>query len=161
MKPWAKTVALVLLIAAATGIVTYRAGSELDVQDALEKRDALTWLRADFQLNDEQFAKVRALHESYSTVCEQHCRAIQEAATARNAIKASASPNSEVLAAAEKRLEELRQTCENAIAGHVNEVASVMSPEAGRRYLALVLPKIADFDHRAAPDLQMTSHRHP
>ena len=161
MKPWAKTVALVVLVAAVTGIVAYWAGRESDVQEALARRDALTWLRADFQLNDEQFAKVRALHESYSTVCEQHCRAIQEAANARNVIKAGVSPNSEGLAAAEKRLEELRQTCERAIAGHVREVASVMSPEAGRRYLALILPKIADFDHRAAPDLQMTSHRHP
>jgi hypothetical protein len=35
-----------------------------------------------------------------------------------------------------------------------------MAPEQGRRYLALVLPKIADFDHRAAPDLGLNAHRH-
>jgi hypothetical protein len=30
-----------------------------------------------------------------------------------------------------------------------------MSPQDGQRYLALVLPKIADFDHQAAPDLHL------
>jgi DNA-directed RNA polymerase specialized sigma24 family protein len=29
-----------------------------------------------------------------------------------------------------------------------------MSPQDGQRYLALLLPKIADFDHQAAPDLR-------
>jgi hypothetical protein len=33
-----------------------------------------------------------------------------------------------------------------------------MSPQAGERYLALVLPKIKDFDHQAAPDLQLSHH---
>jgi hypothetical protein len=64
------------------------------------------------------------------------------------------------LAAADRRVEELRVVCESAIATHVRQCAAEMSPEAGRRYLALVLPKIKDFDHLAAPDLQLTPHRH-
>ena len=28
------------------------------------------------------------------------------------------------------------------------------------RYLALVLPKIADFDHRAAPDVRLSNAHH-
>jgi hypothetical protein len=50
--------------------------------------------------------------------------------------------------------------CESAIATHVRECAAHMSPEAGRRYLALVLPKIKDFDHQAPPDLQLNKHGH-
>jgi hypothetical protein len=54
----------------------------------------------------------------------------------------------------------LRLVCENAIAVHVREVAAQMSPDQGQRYLALVLPRIAGFDHRAAPDLDLNTHRH-
>jgi hypothetical protein len=35
-----------------------------------------------------------------------------------------------------------------------------MSPAAAQRYLALVLPKIKDFDHAAAPDLQLNHPHH-
>ncbi|MEO5959907.1 MAG: hypothetical protein ABIZ49_13360, partial [Opitutaceae bacterium] len=69
-------------------------------------------------------------------------------------------PDTAALSAAERRLEELRSVCESAIAAHVRRCAAEMAPEAGRRYLALVLPKIKDFDHVAAPDLQLSQHQH-
>ena len=59
------------------------------------------------------------------------------------------------LRAANQRLQELRLVCETAIARHVRQVSALMSPQDGQRYLALVLPKIADFDHQAAPDLHL------
>jgi len=65
-----------------------------------------------------------------------------------------------VLAAADRRVEELRTGCETAIAAHVRACASHMSAEAGERYLALVLPKIKDFDHQAAPGLHLNQHQH-
>jgi hypothetical protein len=161
MRFFVKTLALVTVVAVATGLISYRLNSETALQAALGQRDALAWLRTDFQLNETQFARVRALHASYSNVCEQHCRAIQEAAHTRNALRDSGGGNAAALASAEKRLQDLRQICETAIAVHVREVAAQMSPESGQRYLALVLPRISNFDHRAAPDLQITSHRHP
>ena len=64
------------------------------------------------------------------------------------------------IASADRRVEELRLVCESAIATHVRECAAQMSPEAGQRYLALILPKIKDFDHQAPPDLQLNKHGH-
>ena len=65
------------------------------------------------------------------------------------------------MADAERTLQELRVTCETAIAAHVRKVAALMSREQGARSLALVLPKIADFDHQMAPDLALKQgHRH-
>ena len=61
--------------------------------------------------------------------------------------------------AAETAVKELRSVCEQALTGHVKKVAALMSVEDGRRYLALMLPKIAAFDHATAPDLQM-NHAH-
>jgi hypothetical protein len=155
------TIALLVVLAATAGFVSFRLGGQPEVREALEKRDALAWLRTDFHLDDAQFAEIKQLHAAYSVECEAHCRAIQEAAMARNTLKAATGAEPAALAAAEQRVQQLRAVCESAIAAHVREVASKMAPREGERYLALVLPKIADFDHRAAPDVGLSSsHRH-
>jgi hypothetical protein len=154
------TLALVAVLAGAVGFVAYRASGDERVQEALSRQDAMEWLRTDFQLSDEQFAAIKRMHDAYSTVCEEHCREIQVAARARRDLESVAQPDPATLAAADRRVEQLRLVCESAIATHVRQCAAVMSPEAGRRYMALVLPKIKDFDHEAAPDLQLGHSRH-
>lgn len=164
MSNWGKTLVLVVAVAMAAGWGAYRLGSRPEVEQALTKRDALEWLRADFQLTDAQFAAIKQLHENYSVVCEEHCRAIQAATSERNALKKNGTADAAALATADRRVEELRLVCESAIATHVRQCAAHMSPEAGERYLALVLPKIKDFDHVAAPDVglnpQQQHHQH-
>lgn len=164
MKHRLATLGLVVAVALATGLLAFRAGSEPDVQRALAGRDALAWLRADFDLTDAQFARIQQLHDAYSVVCEEHCRQIQEATRALQSAKASRADPLAVTAA-ERRLEQVRLTCETAIATHVRQCAGEMSPAAGARYLALVLPKIKDFDHVAPPDVQLgralpSAHQH-
>ncbi|MBI5767665.1 MAG: hypothetical protein HZA93_07705 [Verrucomicrobia bacterium] len=160
MKRFALTLAIVAAAAAATGIVAFRASGDPAVRAALDKHDAMAWLRSDFQLRDAQFAAIKKLHDAYSVECEAHCNAIQEAMLARGALKTAARPDAAAVAAADRKVEELRLVCESAIAAHVRRCAAEMSPEAGRRYLALVLPKIKDFDHTAAPDLGLNRHKH-
>jgi hypothetical protein len=154
------TLALIVVAASAIGFVTYCSTGDAAVTQALATQDPMEWLRTDFQLTDTQFAAIKKLHDSYSAVCEEHCREIQNATRARAALKASPQTEPAALAAADRRVEELRLVCESAIATHVRQCASQMSPEAGQRYLALVLPKIKDFDHTAAPDVQLNQHRH-
>ena len=155
-----RTIGLLVVVAALVAGVSYHFGRDDSLNEALSKRDAMAWLRRDFRLDDAQFEAIRKLHESYSVVCERHCEAIQEAAMNRNVLKAAPTTERAVLAAAERKLEDLRRVCESAIAAHVREVSAHMSPGQGRRYLALVLPKIAEFDHRAAPALDLSTHRH-
>jgi hypothetical protein len=160
MKHLLGTLALIAAVAATTCLVAFHFSVDPDVQAAVAKRDAMEWLRTDFQLSDTQFAKIKQLHDSYSVVCERHCMDIMDAARARDELK-KASADATAIAAANKRVEELRQVCEAAIASHVRQCAAEMSGQAGQRYLALVLPKIADFDHQATPDLQLTKqHGH-
>ena len=154
------TLALIVAVAAATWFAAYRAGAGHDIQEAVQRRDALEWLRRDFDLNETQFAAVKRLHESYAVVCEEHCRAIQDAARERNALQARPSVNPAELAAAERKVEELRAVCETAITRHVREVAAQMSAAQGSRYLALVLPKIKDFDHQGAADVSVGHRGH-
>lgn len=160
MKYLLSTIALLAVIALAVGFLSYRASGDSAVQQALAQQDAMEWLRTDFQLTDSQFAAIKRLHDAYSTVCEEHCREIQEAMQARSTLKETANPEPGAIAAADRRVEQLRLVCESAIATHVRQCAAEMSPQAGQRYLALVLPKIKDFDHQAAPDLQLSHHSH-
>jgi hypothetical protein len=159
MKHLVATVALIGVVAATTGFVSFRTSGDPAVQSALSKQDAMEWLRTDFQLTDAQFAAIKKLHDSYSIVCEEHCRQIQEATRTRNSLK-TANADASALAVADRRVEELRLVCESAIATHVRECATHMSPDAGQRYLAMVLPKIKDFDHVAAPSVQLNHGRH-
>lgn len=160
MRHLITTLAILATLAAVTCFATYRLSGDPTVKAAVEKRDAMEWLRTDFQLTDAQFARIKQLHDSYSVVCEKHCMDIMNATRARNELKASPSADAAAVAAADKRVEELRRICETAIAAHVRQCAAEMSPASRDRYLALVLPKIADFDHQAPPDLQLNKRNH-
>ena len=151
MKYLLGTFAALVLAAAAAGFFSYRLNSEPALHAAATHGDAMAWLRTDFQLDDRQFAEIKKLHEAYAPSCAEHCRMIQEATKARDALQAG---DPAAVTAAERKLQELRTACETALTAHVRQVAALMAPGEGRRYLALVLPKIAGFDHTAAPDLQ-------
>ncbi len=154
MKYLLATLGLLVAAAGATGIACYLLGSEPGLHAAARKGDPMAWLRTDFHLDDRQFAAIRQLHDGYAGACDEHCRRIQEATRQRRALS-SGGADPAALQAADRRLTELREICETAIARHVRQVAAIMSPEDGRRYLAIVLPKIAHFDHTAAPDLHL------
>lgn len=159
MKNLVTTVSLLIVLAVIAGVAAFQIAHRDDVAVALEKQDALEWLRADFDLTDPQFAAIKQLHESYAVVCEQHCQAIQEAVGTRNRLKSAAPADAAAVEAAQKRVVDLTQACETAIASHVRACAEQMSPAAAQRYLALVLPKIKEYDHQAAPDLRL-DHQH-
>ena len=159
MKNLVRTLLVLVLAAVGTGIVCYRLSCDPVLHAAATKGDAMQWLRSDFHLTDEQFKAIRELHDSYAGTCMEHCRLIQEATKLRDARKAAAVADPAGVVVAERQVQELRAICENAISAHVRKVATLMSPEDGRRYLAMVLPKITDFDHTAAPDLQL-NHAH-
>ena len=154
MKYLFATLGLLLTAAVATGVICYRMSCNPELHAVIKKGDAMEWLRTDFHLDGQQFAAIRQLHDSYAGTCDEHCRHIQEAARAKKALLAGGASAAE-LQAANQHLQELRLVCETAIARHVHQVAALMSPQDGQRYLALVLPKIADFDHQAAPDLHL------
>ena len=132
------------IVAAACGLsfgVFYAVNREpAPMRQALRDGDAMAWLRAEFRLNDAQFAAIRQLHEEYREKCAEHCSAIM-AAEKRSASKAEIAG--------------LEQTCVAAMTAHFQRVAALMPAGQSERYLAVVLPRIADFDHRGAPNVQV------
>ena len=155
MKYLLGTVVAIALLAVSTGFVGYRLSCDDALHAAVAKGDTMEWLRTDFHLTEAQLAEVRRLHEAYAGTCEEHCRLIQEATRARKALEAAHGDRASVEAATTK-IQQLRAICEGSLTAHVRKVAALMSPEDGRRYLALVLPNIANFDHMAAPDLRLS-----
>lgn len=159
MRNFLVTAALVAFLALAAGWLSYRSGGDHEVRAALAQGDAMAWLRAEFSLTDAQFTAIEKLHADYSVICEEHCLAIQDATRTLRSLKADAAAPA-AIAAADREVQQLRLVCESAIATHVRRCAAEMSPEAGERYLAMMLPKIKDFDHLAPPDLKLRSHAH-
>jgi len=134
---------VVLLAAAATSFgVFYAVNDAPAIRRAASEGDAMAWLRAEFRLDDAQFAAIKQLHDNYSLVCSQHCAAIMSAQRRH-------APAAEVAA--------LEQTCVDAMTAHFRQVAALMPPGQGERYLAIVLPRVSHYTHEGAPTLQVKS----
>lgn len=141
MKNFLLTLGVVLAACALSFGVFYAVNREpAQVRAALRESDAMAWMCAEFHLNDAQFAAIKQLHEDYREVCAGHCARIMEAGK-------NGAPKAEVAA--------LEKICVDAMAAHFRRVAALMPPGQGDRYLAIVLPRVADFDHRGAPNVQV------
>lgn len=152
MKNLLGTSAVIAVLAAGAAFVGYRANYDSALHAAVVRGDTMEWLRVDFHLKEAQVSTIRQMQASYAGTCEEHCRMIQEATHSRNALQA-AHGDKAAIDAANAEIQRMRTICESAIEAHIRRVAALMSPDDGKRYLALVLPKIASFDHLAAPDL--------
>jgi hypothetical protein len=141
MKNFLLTLGVVLAACAVSFGVFYAAnGASAEWRRATREGDALAWLRAEFKLDDAQFAAIKRLHEDYGRVCAAHCDAIM-AAEKRGASAAERSA--------------LETACVASMTEHFRRVAALMPAGEGERYLATVLPRVADYDHRGSPTVQV------
>jgi hypothetical protein len=135
------TLGLLVLGAGAAGYAGYRFSRNAALAEAASRRDTMAWLRTEFHLDPARYAAIVRMHRAYDAVCARHCQAIM-AAEDRHATPAE--------------IGELKSACVRAMTGHFRRVAAMMPPGEGARYLAIVLPRIADYDHRGPPTLRGT-----
>lgn len=139
MRNWLLTLAIAVAACAASFGAFYAMNREpRAIREATERGDAMEWLRTEFKLTDTQYAAIKQLHDRYGTVCARHCSAIM-AAEHRGA------PRAEVAA--------LESECVRSMTDHFHQVAALMAPEQGQRYLSIVMPRVLDYDHRGTPNL--------
>jgi uncharacterized membrane protein len=101
-------------------------------------RDGLLWLRAEYKLSDEQFARVKTLHEAYQPKCDDLCRRARDSeANIARLIAASRSVTPELRTALQDR-EHLQAECQAAMLVHAYETAAVMQPEQAQHYLHFI-----------------------
>lgn len=140
MKHWIFTVLLALVAAAGSYAAFYALNRpSAEVRAAAQSGDALEWLRAEFKLNEDQFARIKAIHDGYGDVCAEHCRMIREAKQTRQSAEEVAR---------------LEKVCVDSMTAHFERVAAIMTPEQGRRYLETVLPCVQGYEHQGAPSLK-------
>jgi hypothetical protein len=157
MKFRALTTALVLTLALAAGWIAYACLRETPPTLVARDDDALLWLRHEFNLSGDKLARIEKMHAAYQVVCEDHCRAIRDSRTALKRLRDSQAPAPDELAAAEANVREVDLICSNSLETHMREIADVIGGDDGRRYLSIVLPRIAGFDHAAAPGVDLDS----
>lgn len=150
----------VAMLAACTASIAYFVAREPEIRAAAGTGDSMAWLKAEFQLTASQAEKIGAVHFAYTQVCAEHCEAILDAVEEKNRVFSLPSASEAERSSAENRLAALTETCERAIEVHVRQVAAMMSPGQGERYLQVVLPAIASFDHRTAWDSKSGRHTH-
>lgn len=150
MKFSVLTAALIVAVSIAAGTGTYLCCRPAlpAVQDA--DNDSLTWLRMDFDLDADRMAAIETMHADFQKICAGHCSAIRTTRQTIARLKSSGAPAGEVEAAAQEE-RKLDAECRSSLDEHVRKIACLIGGKDGERYLKLVLPRIARFDHTAQP----------
>lgn len=140
MKNWFVTLVAALGVCCASFAAFYALNREpAALRAAARDGDAMEWLRVEFKLTDAQYAAIKQLHQQYNVVCANHCNAIMAAETRH-------APAADVAA--------LENECVQSMTDHFHRVAALMASDQGSRYLAIVMPRIHDYDHRGAPNMR-------
>lgn len=156
MRPWLQTTAYLAVLAIAAGLIGFKLGAPpANPACTACPSDPVAWLAREFSPPEEVLAKIRSLHESHSRRCAEHCAAISLARTAL--VNAQSEAERE---AARRQLQQADGICRDSIHQHVTRIADLLGPEQGPRYLALVLPRLAEFDHSGPPGIDLKS-THP
>lgn len=136
-----------LLIALLTGGIAFVVTKQIAAP--APNGDELAWLINEFDLNEQQAAQIKALHEAFRPICERHCDAIEAGQAA-----VAAAANETERAAAADRLIELKAVCQDATRQHLHEVAAIMDPAQRQRYLELIGSRLSEHHHEAPFGLQ-------
>ncbi len=134
-----------ILLAVAVGVVSF--GISRQMAKSTAPADSLDWMTAEFDLTAQQRADIVKLQTDYAVICERHCAAI---ANAKDRLAAASAAD---ISQAEADMKRLELVCITSTREHLREVAAQMEPTAGRRFLALVEPKLAGFQHEAPLEL--------
>jgi hypothetical protein len=136
-------------------MITRWAGAEQSMP--VEKQ--LKWLKGEFALSEVQLAAIQVLHENYVPVCRTHCEKIQHARkavdlAAKRVEGGDAEKRAAAVETAQAELRRVEAVCREATRAHLLRVAAIMEPAQGKRFIALVLPKLGDQNRDASCELK-------
>ena len=130
----------ILLVAGLTSMAVVGLSSAIArylwAQHLVPPGDDLVWFRREFRLSEDEFQRIRGLHEGYLPKCGELCERI---ARSKQELHAALAASDGFTRTAEQKLLEigtLRAQCQAQMLRHFQEVSQAMPPEQGRRYLA-------------------------
>ena len=101
----------------------------------------LYWLKQEFNLTPEEFARIEQLHQAYLPDCTEMCRRIdKQNRRIRELVSESEEVTAEIRAALVESAQ-LRARCEERMLQHFYQVSQNMPEEQGERYLRWVKEK--------------------
>ncbi len=150
--------ALLTLLAMAVGCMSYFCLRQPMPASAEGDTDALLWLRHEFKLPAEKMQRIQQMHDAYQIACEEHCRNIRDARGVVKKLREANAPSPEI-AVAEAKSQEFLAVCNTSTEAHMRDVARVMGGAEGDRYLSIVLPRIAQYEHGGAPNLDLKNQK--
>ncbi len=122
----------------------------------------LAWLKQEYQLTDDQFARVVELHVAYLPTCREMCRRIDEKNAQLKKLLAGANMVTPEIKKALAESAQVRSDCQAAMLQHFYEVSRVMPPDQGKRYLAWLQQQTLAPSHTVPtepPELSSTHER--
>lgn len=116
----------------------------------------LLWLKKEYALTDTQFERVKQEHDTYHPRCMEMCEEIRLANARVAELLGKSTAMTPEVEAALKEAEATYARCRATMLAHVYRVAALMPPEAGRRYIQDVGPRLLTGAHSV--DEVMMSH---
>ena len=98
----------------------------------------MDWLRTEFHLTDDQFAKITALHKAYKPKCGVMCQRIMEANANLDRLINDNKNMTPAVEAALKQCAIVQEDCHRAMLGHIYAVGAEMNPPDRDRYLQMM-----------------------
>lgn len=118
-------------------VCTYLATQPMRAINAAPDAELL-WLRREFNLTDAQFAQIKSLHEKYSGQCDVMCREIARVNARLDRLVSSDHEVTPELSSAMGEAARVQANCRTAMLTHIYEVAAIMEPAQGKRYLQMM-----------------------
>ena len=96
----------------------------------------LAWLKQEYQLSDQQFARISELYVAYHPKCVEMCREIDAQNARLKTLLAATNVITVEIRQALTDQSQLRAKCEANMLNHFYQVSQVMPTDQGKRYLA-------------------------
>jgi len=147
MRKFLFLLGFVAVVGAATYFVCYHRAMASVIIVTPDGTDAeLAWLKREFALSNEQYAKVEALHEAYRPLCVGHCANYLEAHGRLKQLLETRTSWSPEIGEAVAAVARIQSECHASMLEYAYDVAACMSPEQGRRYLEMIKMQIIEGD---------------
>lgn len=134
-----------LLTALALAYAAHEVVMHLRPKPPTPQQIGLEWLRQEYHLPDEAFRKIARVHENYFVRCDEMCAAMEQA-------HRPLLQRSRQLPSRDSALRREKAVCENCLDSmvrHLRDVAALMPPAEGERFLKDILPEVIN-----PPELQ-------
>lgn len=142
MKKPALLILFALVVAYGVGLTYYYLATRQTKALVSAQDGEMEWVRHEFHLSDEQFARVKALHEAYEPRCVELCRKISEAnSTLDQLIRASSGMTPEIKEAMAK-CTAVQLECHQAMLEHIYTVSNCMDSKNVIRYRTMMESRI-------------------